>query len=114
MATLELSRIELEILLSIERGSRHGYAILKSIARRGTFPRQLHAGSVYRTLARLLDGGLVQEEPEEGQSRRRRYRLTDAGHRCLDSELGRLRRLLEAATRPHASHDHRRVPGLDP
>jgi PadR family transcriptional regulator, regulatory protein AphA len=72
---------------------------LKQFAARsvGNFWTIQHA-QLYSESARLADGGLLDEEREEGGRRRRTYRLTRAGREALDAwratpatELGELR-----------------------
>ena len=89
---LPLSPIAFEILMSLAEGDRHGYAILRSVEERtGT---GLHAGTLYRALARLVDAALLEELEEapdpETDERRRYYRLTRLGRRVAAAEARRL------------------------
>ena len=101
---LPLKPVVLEILLALAAGPLHGYAILRSVRdRTGGVPR-LETGPLYRHLARLLDGGLVEEtaapkEPDTYDERRRYYRLTELGREVLRLEGERLLGLVEATRR---------------
>ncbi len=60
----------------------------------------LHAGTLYRALARLLEQSLIEElaeRPAEDDERRRYYRLTDRGIAVARAEANRLAGQLEAA-----------------
>ena len=82
---LKRGTAELLILALIEERQRHGYEIGQLIARRSHGAISFHITSLYPTLYRLEDGGLIEgrwvERP--GQRRRRYYRLTPAGSRIL-------------------------------
>lgn len=98
-AFLPLSAVSFEILIALADQERHGYAILRSVEERtGT---GLHAGTLYRTLARLESAGLVEaldERPDPGDDERRRYyRLTSLGRRVAGAEARRLEGQVGAA-----------------
>ena len=62
----------------------------------------LDAGALYRSIAKLLDGDLIEEtderpDPENDDARRRYYRLTEAGRRIAAAEARRLEGLLDIA-----------------
>lgn len=100
-AHLPLTPVAFEILLALAGGERHGYAILREIDARTEGHIQPHAGSLYRALSRLTDGGLLAEvEGGEGagdDERRRYYRLTDFGRRVAAAEAARLEAQVGAA-----------------
>jgi DNA-binding PadR family transcriptional regulator len=90
------------VLLALAGEERHGYAILKEILRLTGGRVRLQAGTLYGTLQRLLDAGLVEEVPAPRRamstdSRRRYYRLTRAGRRVLDEEVDRMASLVRVA-----------------
>ena len=92
------------ILLALLDGPRHGYAILQATAEEPGPRGDLQPGSLYRLLARLLDGGLVaelaaDEVPAGADSRRRYYRVTDAGRQAVALESERMAALVDAARR---------------
>jgi DNA-binding PadR family transcriptional regulator len=83
-----------EVLLALESGDLHGYAILKAIEARGI---SMAASLMYRKLRRLMEAGLVAETAArpaatEDDARRRYYRLTKSGRAVVVAEA---RRILE-------------------
>ncbi len=97
-AVRPLKPVELELLLALVDGDRHGYALVQQIAEQTGGLLRLEPGNLYRVIKRLLAAGLVAEAPPPGDhsddDRRRYYRLTAAGARVLDAELARMRALL--------------------
>ena len=90
-----LTPVVFEILMALAGGEQHGYAIMQDVERRTDGRIDLHAGSLYRALGRLLDGGLIEELDERPASasddeRRRYYRLTPAGAAAARAEAERL------------------------
>ena len=79
---------DLLILALIEDRPRHGYEIGRLIGERSDGALSYHVASLYPTLYRLEDRGLVEGRWVEraGQRRRRYYRLTPAGRRRLAAE----------------------------
>lgn len=102
-AFLPLTPVAFEILLSLADEPRHGYSILLEIETRSLGTIVLHAGTLYRALARLLETELIEEldaAPPDGETsddRRRYYRLTSRGIAVLSAEVGRLEESLAAA-----------------
>jgi DNA-binding PadR family transcriptional regulator len=101
-----LSRTALHILIAIGPEERHGYAIMREIARITEGATRLGPGGVYTTIKRLLDDGLIEEcderpDPELDDQRRRYYRLTGTGRAVAGAEVRRLDTLVRAA-RPWA------------
>lgn len=87
------------ILLVLAEGSLHGYAILKEVRDRSETDLRLGPTTLYRTLYRLVDDGLVEpmESSDSGEDERRQYyALTRSGRRVLKAELDRLERLVRA------------------
>jgi DNA-binding PadR family transcriptional regulator len=89
------------ILLALTDGERHGYAIMKEVAEATDGAVRLGPGTLYGTLKRLLDSGVVTEferaDPEIGDERRRYYRLTDHGLAVARAEARRLGGMVRAA-----------------
>lgn len=101
-----LSRTAVLVLLAIGPEERHGYAIMREIARITEGATRLGPGGVYTTIKRLLDDGLIEEcderpDPELDDQRRRYYRLTGTGRAVAAQEVRRLETLV-AAARPWA------------
>jgi DNA-binding PadR family transcriptional regulator len=64
----------------------------------------LSAGTLYRSIQRMLEQGLIIEPrqrpaPEEDDERRRYYRITPFGRRVLELELTRLADVVAIARR---------------
>jgi DNA-binding PadR family transcriptional regulator len=75
---------------------RHGYEILKDVTLSSAGRVKMGPGTLYATLKRLLEAGLIVDE-----SRRRYYRLTRMGRSALAAELERMEQALKVArTRP--------------
>ena len=99
---LPLTPVAFEILLALADGERHGYSILQEVETRSGGAVSLHAGTLYRALARLLESALIEElrsspDPSSGDERRRYYRLTTRGVAVARAEVGRLEGQLAAA-----------------
>jgi DNA-binding PadR family transcriptional regulator len=93
---LPLAPATFHILLALADGELHGYAIMKGV--------RLGPGTLYGTLKRLLQAGLVEEsgeraDPEAGDERRRYYRLTQLGVSVARAEARRLDAMVRAARR---------------
>src|SRR5574338_428991 len=72
------------ILLSLADEDRHGYAIILDVASRTRGAVKLSAGTLYRSIQRMLEHGLIIEveerpAPELDDERRRYYRITEHG-----------------------------------
>ncbi|MDX2153616.1 MAG: PadR family transcriptional regulator [Bryobacteraceae bacterium] len=101
---LPLQPAEYYILLSLHGEDRHGYALIKDIERRSGGAVRLSAGTLYRTIQRLLEKGLIVElderpDPEQDDERRRYYRISELGVKAARAEAGRLAGLVRMARR---------------
>ena len=99
---LPLHRDTFQILVSLADCDRHGYSILLDITERTGDARSISPSTLYSSIRRLLEGGLIEEldeRPDPGQDdeRRRYYRLTSLGRRVAGLEACRLERLLRDA-----------------
>src|SRR5688572_26311510 len=95
MPPAPLPRTAMLVLLAIGPEERHGYAIMQEVERITEGASRLGPGSVYTTIARLLDDGLIEEtdarpDPEVDDHRRRYYRLTGLGRAVAEVEVRRL------------------------
>ena len=81
---------ELLILALVEERPRHGYELGSLINRRSHGVLSFHIASLYPTLYRLEKRGLIVGRwlEQEGQRRRRYYRITPAGRRMLAEQRG--------------------------
>ena len=79
---------DLLILALVEDRPRHGYEIARLIGERSDGALSYHVASLYPTLYRLEDRGLIEGRWVEkaGQRRRRYYRITADGKRVLAAE----------------------------
>lgn len=84
------------ILLALATGDKHGYAILQDSRKLSDDGFQLGPATLYTTVQRLLDSGWIEEVPgpEEGDPRRRYYRLTKEGKSALQRETARMEALV--------------------
>src|SRR6266550_2972556 len=103
-AYLPLPPATFHILLALADGELHGYAIMKGVAARSEGTLRLGPGTLYGSLKRLLQAGLVEEggervDPERGDERRRYYRLTQLGLSVVRAEARRLDAMVRAARR---------------
>lgn len=97
-----LSAQTFQILLALVDAERHGYAIMQDVSERTNGELRMSAGTLYGSLKRLLDDGLVVESgvvthggsPDE---RRRYYCLTESGLRAARVEAQRLESLVRCA-----------------
>lgn len=90
------------ILMSLAEGDRHGYAIIQDVARRTENELKLSAGTLYRSIHRMLEQGLIVEPrarpvPEIDDERRRYYRITALGKAVARAEARRLMELVRLA-----------------
>lgn len=85
---LKRGSTEVLILALLEDRQRHGYEIGRLIDERSQGAISFHSASLYPTLYRLEDKGLIEGRWVEkaGQRRRRYYRLTPAGRKMLASQ----------------------------
>jgi DNA-binding PadR family transcriptional regulator len=87
------------ILLSLAAGEQHGYGIMQEVFERSSGKIRLWPATLYGTLKRLIESGLIEESaerpaPELDDARRRYYRMTDLGRKVLDAETERLEELV--------------------
>ena len=100
-AFLPLSEITFYILLSLAPRPRHGYAIWKDVESLSRGALKLSTSTLYDALERLLQQGLIERVPEEGEHSsarpRKSYRLKDLGKQALGADIERMRALLDVA-----------------
>lgn len=99
---LPLHRDTFQILVSLADRDRHGYSILLDIAGRSGSPHSISTSTLYSSIRRLLESGLIEElderpDPESDDERRRYYRLTTLGRSVASLEARRLERLVRDA-----------------
>lgn len=98
---LPLRPVEFDVLLSLAARERHGYGIIRDAEARGAAVVP-DVGTMYRTLRRLVDQGLIaaadrRAAPDARDERRNYYRITTLGLRVARAEASRLETLTRAA-----------------
>ena len=90
------------VLLALGDDVLHGYAIMQRFEEITRGNEQLLPGTLYVTLARMVEQGLIEEArpragEQSGGAPRRYYRLTPRGRAAGRAESERLRRLVQVA-----------------
>ncbi len=101
-ALLPLPPAAFHILMAVAEEDRHGYAIIQDVAERTEGALKLSAGTLYRSIQRMLEQGLLEETqerpaPEFDDERRRYYRITAFGAAVARAEARRLTQLVKMA-----------------
>jgi DNA-binding PadR family transcriptional regulator len=95
---LPLPPATLHILLALADDERHGYAIIQDVEARTGGALRLSAGTLYRSVARMVEQGLIAEvaarRTRADDERRRYYRITPFGTAVARAELRRLAQLV--------------------
>src|SRR5499426_749588 len=99
---LPLPPATFHILIAVADESRHGYAIIQDISARTNGELQMSAGTLYRSIQRMQEQGLIVEskrrpDPLEDDERRRYYELTALGTAVARAEAKRLADLVKLA-----------------
>jgi DNA-binding PadR family transcriptional regulator len=100
--TTSLPEAAFHILVSLADGERHGYAIIQDVETRTDGELRLSAGTLYRSIQRMLEQGLIVESNRRparalDDERRRYYRITPSGIAAARAELRRLMELIRLA-----------------
>ena len=98
-ALLPLVPAAFHILVALSAGERHGYGIIQDVERNTQGAVRLSAGTLYRTIQRLLEDGLITEPRTSvlADPRRRPYRITAFGTAVARAESTRLLHLVRLA-----------------
>jgi len=98
---LPLPPATFHILLALVEGERHGYAIIQDVEVRTDGELRLSAGTLYRSIARMVEQGLIAEVAKratrQDDERRRYYRITPLGTAVARAEMRRLTQLVRLA-----------------
>jgi DNA-binding PadR family transcriptional regulator len=99
---LPLPAAAFHILLALSAGECHGYGLILDVEARTNGALRLSPGTLYRTIQRLLEDGLIEEPRRKpaGQQvdpRRRYYRITSFGTAVAQAETRRLADLVRMA-----------------
>jgi len=100
-ALLPLPSVTFQVLIAVSPGPCHGYAIIQDVESRTSGTLRLGAGTLYRSIARMVEQGLLAEtskRPAQGDDDRRRYyRITPLGTAVARAEMRRLTNLVQLA-----------------
>lgn len=101
-AHLPLPPATFHVLMALSEDERHGYGIIQDVEKRTDGALRLSAGTLYRTIQRLVDRGLIVESLRRPAAaaddpRRRYYRITELGTAVARAEALRLTRLVRLA-----------------
>jgi len=101
-STPPLTPAVFHILLALSSGERHGYGIMKQVEADSQGKVTMGPGTLYGSLKRMLDSGLVREsdkrvDPEMADQRRIYYQITGMGAEALAAELERYQRIVTIA-----------------
>ena len=96
---LPLTPTVFHALVALAREPRHGYAIAQEVEDLTQGRIIMGPGTLYGSLQRMTDAGLIQETENPGDAgqhaeRRRYYRVTALGRAALQAESERLMRTL--------------------
>ena len=96
---LPLTPAMFQVLVALADGEKHGYAIIKEVARRSDGKVRLLPGTLYAIIKRFVAEGFILESserpgPDLDDQRRRYYRLTDRGRTLAVAEADRLEETL--------------------
>jgi len=99
---LPLPAATFHILMALADGDRHGYGIIQDVSASTDGGLKLSAGTLYRSIQRMLEQGLIVETrdrpaPELDDERRRYYRITPFGTAVARAEARRLTDLVRLA-----------------
>ena len=91
-----------QVLIALADGEKHGYAIIKEVARRTDGTVTLSAGTLYTIVRRFVNEGVIAEtderpDPALDDERRRYYRLTEFGRDVAKAEAARMETALGMA-----------------
>lgn len=97
---LPLTPAVFHILLALSQKELHGYGIMKQVNIDSQGNVKMGAGTLYGSLKRMLDSGLVKEgskqvDIEIDDRRRIYYQITGLGQKLLLAELERYKHLIE-------------------
>ena len=99
---LPLPPATFHILLAVADQDRHGYAIIQEVAARTDGAVRLSAGTLYRSIQKMVELDLIDETVERpaadlDDERRRYYRISDFGRQVARAEAKRLQALVQLA-----------------
>jgi DNA-binding PadR family transcriptional regulator len=101
-ALIPLPPATFHILMAVAQEDRHGYGIIQDVSRRTDGELRLSPGTLYRSIQRMLEQGLIHESddrpaPEFDDERRRYYRISVFGTAVARAETRRMTQLVRMA-----------------
>ena len=93
-----LPAASLHVVLALLDGELHGYALMRRVEELSDGAVRMGPGTLYGTLNRLVDDGLIVETGQNDDERRRYYELTATGRAAALDELSRLQALVRRVT----------------
>jgi DNA-binding PadR family transcriptional regulator len=103
---VNISNLDISILIALSDGPIHGYAAMQAIRERSSGTVRVSTGSFYRRLSLLMKDGFVDEAsgPRDDDPRRGAYyRVTARGRQALARERNRMAALVAAVDALHPS-----------
>lgn len=82
------------ILLSLYN-PLHGYGIMQKVSEMTQGRVNLAAGTLYGAINTLLEKGFIKALPEETDSRKKEYLITEKGKAIINNEIKRLKELVD-------------------
>lgn len=113
---IPLPRLAFQVLIALAGGENHGYGIAKEVELNTHGRTKPGTGSLYLSLSRLEEQGLIEESPEphdveRDDARRKYYRITEFGRDVARAEGNRLVGIVGLARRAELVDD-RALTGL--
>lgn len=92
---LPLTPTVFHLMLALADGEKHGYGMMRAVEVETQGQMQIRIGSLYGSVRRMMEAGLIQEAPERPDptledERRRYYGLTPFGRQVLAAEAARI------------------------
>lgn len=105
-ALLPLTPTVFHMLLALADGEKHGYGIMQAVADETQGQMQIRTGSLYGSIRRMIEAGLIEEtnerpDPELDDERRRYYGMTAFGRRVLTAEAARIAQAMAVIQEKH-------------
>ena len=92
-ANFPLTEAVYYILLSLTK-PLHGYGIMQNVEKLSGGRLHLAAGTLYGAISTMMEKGWISAVSETGDSRKKEYRITEAGLQVLKDEYARLQELV--------------------
>jgi len=77
------------IMLSLSLKERHGYDIMNQVESDSHGKIKMGPGTLYGSIKRMLEAGLITEVDKSKDNRRKFYKLTQKGQKHLSAEIER-------------------------